>query len=202
MSISYPLSLPTSFSFRSLTLGLENSVGLSESPFSFKQQVYNFGGERWVLNVSYPPLSPTQAREVIAFLASLIGSYGTFLAGDPLMATARGVASGTPLIKGAGQTGRSLITDGWTPSQTNILRKGDYFQINQSLYMNLTDVNSNGSGEATLDISPPLRSTAVDNAPLIVSSPKQIFRLNSQPIWNAGAEQIYDIGFSAVEVIP
>jgi hypothetical protein len=202
MSITYPLSLPTAYSFESLQIGLETSVGRFESPFTYKQQTYDFGGERWMLNVSYAPLSADLARELIAFLASLAGVKGTFYANDPLMKTARGAASGTPLVKGASQTGRSLITDGWTPTVTNILRKGDYFQIGSSLYLNLNDVNSNGSGEATLDISPPLRNTATDNAPLIVSNPKQVFRLDSPATWSTSKELVYDISFSAVEVIP
>ncbi|GMR16369.1 MAG: hypothetical protein BMS9Abin31_0701 [Gammaproteobacteria bacterium] len=36
---------------------------------------------------------------------------------------------GTPLVKGASQTGSSLITDGWTNSVTGILLQGDEFTI-------------------------------------------------------------------------
>lgn len=202
MSITYPLSLPTAYSFESLNIGLESAVGAFNSPFTFKEQVYDFGGERWRFEISYAPLDVDQARELVAFLASLIGIKGTFYANDPLMKLPRGTASGTPLVKGASQTGRSLITDGWTPTVTNILRKGDYFQIGSSLYLNLNDVNSNGSGEATLDISPPLRNTATDNAPLIVSNAKGVFRLDAPPSWSTGKDKVYDFSFSAVEVIP
>lgn len=40
-----------------------------------------------------------------------------------------GVATGTPLVNGATQTGASLVTDGWTSSTTGILKKGDVFTI-------------------------------------------------------------------------
>lgn len=40
-----------------------------------------------------------------------------------------GVATGTPLVNGASQTGASLVTDGWTNSTTGILLDGDQFTI-------------------------------------------------------------------------
>lgn len=202
MTISYPLSLPTSKSYTALRFTLQPSIGVSESPYTFSQQVYDFGGERWVLEASFPPMEPDDARDYLAFLASLRGQYGTFMAGDPLMATPRGFATGTPLVMGGSQTGRSLVTDGWTAGVTNILRKGDYIQIAESMYLVLNDADSNGSGQATLDIAPPLRNTAIDNAPIITTSPKQKFRLDSPASWSGSAGRTFDISFSAVEVLP
>jgi hypothetical protein len=40
-----------------------------------------------------------------------------------------GVATGTPLVNGASQTGSSLITDGWTNDTAGILLDGDQFTI-------------------------------------------------------------------------
>lgn len=81
-----------------------------------------------------------------------------------------GVATGTPLVNGAGQTGASLVTDGWTNSTTGILKAGDVFtianvySINPQTYQStgilqqfvvLSDANSGAStGPATLSISP------------------------------------------------
>ena len=126
------------------------------------------------------------------------------LIGDPDGQTARGVATGTPLVKGASQLGNSLITDGWTPSITNILRAHDYIQLSSglttNLHVNLNDVNSDGAGDATLDIWPDLRISPLDNDPIIVTSAKGIFRLLS----NEFANQIntikhHTVQFSAIE---
>jgi hypothetical protein len=40
-----------------------------------------------------------------------------------------GPLGGTPLVNGASQTGASLVTDGWTASAANRLKKGDIFTI-------------------------------------------------------------------------
>lgn len=80
-------------------------------------------------------------------------------------------AASTPLTNGAGQTGSSLITDGWANSQTDLLRRGDVFtvggvyQVNPQSYANtgrlqqftvVTAATSDGSGNSTITISPPI----------------------------------------------
>lgn len=93
-----------------------------------------------------------------------------------------GVATGTPLVNGAGQSvtyanakatmTQTLVTDGWTASTTGILKKGDVFTIagvfavnvigKQTLpflrqFVVMEDADSGAStGPATLTISPPI----------------------------------------------
>lgn len=79
-----------------------------------------------------------------------------------------GTKSGTPLTNGAGQTGASLITDGWGNSEV-ILKQGDIFTLTGVNMVNTVektdlgvlqqfvataDVTSDGSGNATVPISP------------------------------------------------
>jgi hypothetical protein len=91
-----------------------------------------------------------------------------------------GIATGTPLIKGASQVGASLATDGWTATQTGILKKGDIITIGvqggvgvydvhpikktQASYLKqftvTADCNSDGSGNATVLISPAIVAAA------------------------------------------
>jgi hypothetical protein len=83
-----------------------------------------------------------------------------------------GNLGGTPLVNGASQTGASLITDGWSNSITQLLRKGNRFTIadvyavkpwtRQSIgalqqFVVKADVDSDGSGNATISIDPPIR---------------------------------------------
>ena len=178
-------------------------MGLSVSPNSFDSQVQEWSGQRWTVDVQLPPLTRDQARLWIAFLAALRGPRGTFYVFDPATILPYGPASGTPRVNGAGQTGNVLVTDGWTPSISGILKAGDKFQLGNFLYMVLQDADSNGSGQATLDIWPRLRSATVDDESLITVKPKGIFRLPNQinQLWSADEAQIYDVGFSAVEAI-
>lgn len=202
MTISYPLTLPTNPSPRVMTISAMFSVAVTESIFSFKSQTYQYTGEKWGLEIQYPPLTADQMRSIQAFLLCLKGGVGTFSAGDLLMTSPKGIATGTPLVNGGSQTGNSLSTSGWTAGQTGIMKAGDYFQIGSYLYMVLVDANSNGSGIATLDIFPRLRSSPANGAPLIISSPKGLWKLSNKIVgWSADQEKMYGVSFQAVEAI-
>jgi len=207
MAISYPLSTPTNKTVAEITLIARNVVGVSTSPFTFKQQTYQFSGQRWEADIKLPPMQRVNAEEWVTFLTSLYGQKGTFLLGDPLGATAQGSASttaGTPVVNGASQTGGTLAIDGLPASATNYLKAGDYIQLGtgatSQLYKVLTDASSNGSGEATLDIWPDLRSSPADGATVVVANAKGVFRLNDNASsWNINNMGLYGIAFGAVE---
>ena len=205
MAISYPLSLPTQSAIAKIRLTATDIVGISQSPFTAAQQVYKYPGQFWEADVTLPPMKRADAEYWVAFLLKLNGPYGTFLLGDPLGATARGIATGTPVVNGGSQTGNELVTDGWTTSQTGILKAGDYIQLGSGataqLYKILDDANSDGSGNATFTIWPSLRSSPADNATITVSSPKGVFRLTTLPSWDIDEASIYGLTFGAREAL-
>lgn len=207
MSISYPLSLPSQLAFSRVTFRARSAVGVSQSPFTFAQQVYAHQGDLWEADLELPPMTRAYAEDWLAFLLALNGREGTFLLGDTLYTTPRGIATGTPLVKGASQTGRTLITDGWTISTTGILKAGDWFQLgtgsSSRLHKVVQDADANGAGEATLEIWPRLRSSPADNAALTTAAPKGLFRLASNVrAWSLDVGQLISgFSFSAVEAI-
>lgn len=205
MAITYPLSFP-SVGIRSMNIRARNVVGISASPFTGQQQVYKHQGQWWEAEVTLPPMKRADAEQVVAFLLSLNGVYGTFLLGDPANTAPRGVGTGTPLVYGADQTGSELITDGWTTSTTGILKAGDWIQLGTGsatrLYKVLADANSDGSGIATLDIYPNLRQSPADNAQVTKSSPKGQWRLSSNDTnWSIDEASVYGITFACVEAL-
>ena len=168
--------------------------------------MYQYPGEWWEAEVTLPPMRGENARAWIAALVSMRGLYGQMYLGDWDGRTPNGTASGTPLVKGADQTGNSLITDGWTASVTGIMKAGDYLQIGsgieQRLHMVVADANSDGSGDATLSIEPALRVSPADNAALTVSSAKGVFRLASNETeWSANAVSTYGLTFAVKEYL-
>lgn len=206
MAITYPLSLPTSPGFVSASFGGQSSVSSTESPFTFDTQAQKNQGQRWGIDVTLPPMVRADAEEWIAFLMKLNGREGTFLIGDPAGKTARGVATGTPLVKGAAQTGNSLITDGWTINQTGIMKAGDYLQsgtgATSKLHKVLNDADSDGIGDATFDIWPEITTALADNAPLVVSNTVGLFRLTTNEMrWSIDTVKTYGLAFQATEVI-
>lgn len=204
MSISYPLALPAALKFASIKFQASSVVGMSQSPFTLQQQTQASAGQIIQVAVAIPPMKRAIAEECIAWRLKLNGREGSFLLGDPVGITPRGIATGTPLVNGASQSGNSLITDGWTVGVTNILRAGDWLQLGSGttarLYKNLNDVNSNGSGVATLDLWPSLRSSPSDNAPIVVASAVGKFMLASNVMeWDIAEAQIYGLQFTAME---
>lgn len=203
MAITYPLSLPSTPSFRSLLIMPEQVVPRIESPFTLQSQSYDYSGQRWKVEITYPPLSPDQYRSIKAFLLSLKGSQGTFFAGDPLDSAPSGVGSGIPVVNGDQLAGaNTLNVTGFTATTTNILKAGDNFQLGNYLYTNLKDVSSNGSGSCTLDIWPNLRAGVANGTSITLQYPKSLFKLDSEEVvFSTGVDRVYNISFVGVEAI-
>ena len=208
MAITYPLTIPTT-GIAQVNLIARNSVALTQSPFTFAQQVQKNTGARWEADVVLPPMKRADAEGWNTFFLKLYGPYGTFLLGDPNASAARGSASttpGTPVVNGASQTGNTLSIDGLPASATGYLKAGDYIQLgtgtSAQLYKVLDDVDSNASGEADLTIWPDLRSSPADNATVVVDDAKGAFRLaTSASSWTINAAGFYSMAFGAIEAL-
>jgi hypothetical protein len=207
MAITYPLSLPVATkAIQSIEIRAVNAVAYARSPFTFAGQAFAYAGQMWTADVSLKPMKRADAEQWNAWLLSLRGQLGTFLMGDSMGATARGVATGTPLVNGASQTGGSLVIDGATSSTTGWLKAGDYIQLGSGsssrLHKVLADANSDGGGNVTLDIWPHIRVAPADNAAVTVSDAKGLFRLSSNDQgFSINESAIYGITFAAMEAV-
>ena len=206
MAISYPVTFPASIGVSSINIRARTVVGVSASPFTGQQQVYRHQGQWWEAEVTLPPMKRSDAEQVIAFLLKMNGQYGTFLLGDFSSAAPRGVGTGTPLVNGASQTGDELVTDGWTADTTGILKAGDWIQLGSGsttrLHKVLDDVDSDGSGNATINIFPSLRESPADDDAVVVTNTKGRWRLSSNETeYSLDNASIYGITFACVEAL-
>lgn len=209
MAISYPLSLPTTIGIAQIELTAVNAIAVSRSPFTFDSQVHAYSGQMWQADVSIPPVRRDLAESWIAFLLSLRGQYGTFLLGDPNGVTPRGLASdlaGTPVVNGGGQTGGTLNVSGASRNKTGWLLAGDYIQLgsgaSSTLHKVLQNVDTDGSGNCSLELWPHIRTAPVSGSTVIVSNAKGLFRLASnQTSWSINEVSTYGITFGAIEAI-
>lgn len=206
MATSFPVSLPSQGT-RHVRVRQVSVVGVGKSPYTLEEQVQRHQGQAWSLEFDYPPMKRDVAEAVVAALCSLNGREGTFLFGDSANKTPRGVATGTPLVKGGGQTGEDLLTDGWTAGVTGILKAGDWIQLGSGstarLYKVLADANSDGSGNATLTLWPRISPIAVpvDNSAIVISSPKGLFRLTTDgQDWGIEVAKTYGLSVSAMSL--
>ena len=206
MAITFPLSLPSVGGISGITITMVDVVGVGESPFTLSQETFEHAGKGFEATVQVARMARAEAEQWIAFLAALRGRRGTFLMGDPIGATPRGVATGTPLVKGASQTGGTLLTDGWTPGVTGILKTGDWIQLGSGsssrMHKMLQDADSDGSGNATLELWPGPRTAPADNEAIVVSNAKSLWRLASNSrSYDIGTAMIIGLGFNCVEAL-
>lgn len=204
--ITYPLDFSTLLTPARIEIVPMTSEGSSESPFTLQEQIYVHAGARWMMNVDFPPCVRADAEELIGELLALNGREGTFLLGDPANRSPRGTAPGAPVVMGSGQSGKTLLSDGWTPSRSGILLRGDWLQLGTGASSELHKITAPASsdvyGGASLEIWPPIRTAPADNDAIVVTSPKGLWRLApGQGGWTIGLAKIYGIQFSALEAI-
>lgn len=198
------LVMPAAPGFLPGRFGLETNTQRFTSPYTNATQRLLLSGARWAATYNLPAMSRAQMAEWQAFLLSLEGGANTFSGSDPDGKTARGTPTGTPLVKGAGQTGSTLLIDGCTPNVANWLRTGDYIAVNGELKMVTADCTTNGSGEVTVSFMPRLRNSPPDNAVVTVTnaSCEMILVDDQQSMWNSARKLgFYEgLSFSAIEV--
>ena len=195
MAISYPLNTPTTIGIESIELRAVNAVAVSQSPFTYKQQVISHQGQIWSASVSIPSVRRDLAADWKAMLVALKGSVGTFLLGDPDYATPRGTVSGTPTLSGTAGDSTVSVT------MTGTLLAGDYIQLGTGSAARLHQVLVDQSGSGNLEIWPDLRST-YSGETVIYSSPKGVFRLGqSTTSWSIDNASFYGISFEAIEAL-
>ncbi len=194
MAITYPLTLPTSIGIANITLYANNAVAISQSPFTFQQQIIQHAGQRWTASVSIPPVRRDLAEPWNAFLLALKGPVGTFLLGDPNAKAPRGTASTATLTGTAGSSSPTI-------TMTGTLLAGDYIQLGSNGTSTLHKVLVNRSGSGTLEIWPKLRSS-VTNATVTLDNTVGRFRLSStQQSFSIDSASIYGISFDCVEAL-
>jgi len=195
MAISYPLTIPNQ-EFASMSMRLVRTTGFSESPFTYNQQVYQHSGAQWQAEVTLPPLTYAQAREWEAFFISLRGRRGTFLMGNPLVTAPQGTVSTAVLSGAASANDTSITVDGMTSGDT--ILAGDYFQLDNHLYMAVEDTTFTTSGDIVFE--PPLKAAQADDTALTLANPKGLWRMTSDQFgWNINNASIYGFTFACVE---
>lgn len=195
MAISYPLDTPTTIGIESIELRAMNAVAVSQSPFTYKQQVISHQGQIWSASVSIPSVRRDLAADWKAMLVALKGSVGTFLLGDPDYATPRGTINGSATLSGTAGDSTVSIT------MTGTLLAGDYIQLGTSSAARLHQVLVDQDGSGDLEIWPDLRST-YSGETVIYSSPKGVFRLGqSTTSWSIDNASFYGISFDAIEAL-
>jgi len=118
-------------------------------------------------------MSRSEFAPILAFIMKQRSQMESFQYVPPTIDDPLGVATGIISVNGNVSAGvNSVEIDGMANSTNGQLKAGDYFRFTgqTKVYMVIEDVNSNGSGQGTLNFEPPLRDNVSDNAVLIYSN--------------------------------
>ena len=181
----------------------QEAISSNRSPFTGQTQTYDWQNSWWEGQVSFKPMGRYSYDIWTAFLAQCRGQSNAFSIGDPKAALPKGVASGAPVVSGAGQTGYSLVTSGWTPETLSILLPGDLIQVGYRAYKVMDVVSTDNSGNATLAIWPNLRDQPQDGAPIKTRNCAGLFTLknNSGNKFSTNAGNYGLAGFAIKEAL-
>ena len=158
-------TFPSSPAFNSLSVKSIQPTFVSRT-ISGRRQARQIGGQFFSMTATFPPMTRVQFAPIDAFIMKQRGQYETFTLVLPVLSTGLGSPAGTPLIRGADQTGRTLATDGWTGG-ISIFKAGDYLKLDHDkVYKVVADVTSNASSSADtpITIEPALITSPADNS--------------------------------------
>lgn len=176
---SFPSITPSSSTFELVT-----NTRTYRSPLTNAVQTVGRRGSLWRATLQFNNLTGADRAAMQAFVTKLNGQEHRFNLHDHSF-TRRGTGGGTLRVNGANQSGASLVCDGATASITNYLREGDYVSFGNELHLITADSNSDGSGNVTFSIAPPIRKSPADDTAIDYTSPVSgVFMLASPASWS------------------
>jgi hypothetical protein len=167
------------------------------SDWTGRRQTLASGRGWWEAQITLPPIVGTgNINAWRSFIAKSRGTANDFQV--PVDPVAQSSATATPLVNGAGQTGRTLNTDGW-PLSSTVLQAGQFVTINNQLLQLTENVTSNGSGVATLTFEPPVRVSPADNATIEYKNPYCLMYFVEEPTLSVENGYVYSLSLNLRE---
>jgi hypothetical protein len=193
-TFSFPSIIPASSSFELVT-----NTKTFRSPLTNSVQTASRKGSLWKVGLSFNNLHGSERAEMQAFLTKLNGQEHRFTLHDHSYAR-RGIGIGTLTINGADQGGVNLVCSTTAAATTGYVKAGDYVSFNNELHMVTTDANSDGSGNITIAIAPPIRKPTINAGTVDYTSPVNgVFMLSSKSGWTNDPAGLSSFSLDAVE---
>lgn len=166
MAVALPTS-PGPLSIKAKPLRASNDL---QSPLGGKTQRINRLGDRFIFEVTMPPMDRDVAEVWIADLLQGIGSSVSLEWPQPLGGVG---APGTPVVNGAGQAGMAMNLRGF--SNGYVLKKGRFVSLVSGGRRQMVNISAQATasagGFAAVQFWPMLRFSPVDGAAVEVAQP-------------------------------
>ncbi len=171
---------------------------------NLKRQVRRRGGQRWQLDIEFPPMTRAEFAPIYAFAMKQQGQFETFIYIPPVISVTQGDTSESPVVDGAVSVGANSATiDGLTASQTGIIKAGDFFKFSghSKVYMATSDMDSDSGSHGTLNFAPNLLSSVADNESIFFASvPFNVAFTQDITQFNTDTTALFGFSMSLIEV--
>lgn len=201
------IALPSCPGLSEFELTMNDEVAVVSSPYVPGQNQTQAwpGADGWSASFTLPKMNRATAAPWRGFIAELRGMQNVLQIGYPSGCTPQGSPSGAPVCNTTGTnnltSATALVTDGWTPSTYGLLLPGDYIQLGYRLHQVCEAVNSDSSGNATIQIWPSLRESPANGTALMLTNCVGLFRLAAnQRTWHSDYTGLVSLSFKVVEV--
>ena len=202
MTVSYPLTMPSTPAFVTQQWSTIRGTGMSESPFTGGQQTVEFAYAKWKAVLTLPPMRRPTASAWTAFFAKLRGRRGPFLLGDQdakvpqINKITAGTINGDVTLSSNADIGDTVLNI----SGTTAFKAGDYIQLGSASSSRLYIVVEDQAGGSTIQVEPKLKASATSGSTVTYNSPQGLFRMDSNELmWDTNAVSVYGISFSCTE---
>lgn len=197
-------AFPTSPKFRALEFKNVRPVIMNHS-LSGRRVARQIGSQYFTFTVQMPPLQYDNAMDVFAFLQKQKGGFETFTIQYPTdNRGADKTETDIQVVSAHSASDGTIDLDGFSTSTSGVLKAGDLisFAGHSKVYMVQADVDSDGTGAATVLIEPNLATTLADNEAVTVNKPSFTVYLTSEEIlFTTDPSGFYSIQFEVREVI-
>lgn len=174
-----------------------------QSPLTNAIQTTTRKGSYWKTTATFNNLTGADRAKMQAFLAKLDGQvhrmyftdYGYNRSGNAPSGDS-GVAFS---VNGASQTGSSLVAHDATVSTTDYLKAGDYVAFNNEFHIVTADCDSDISGNVTIPIAPPIRTSPSDGAFINFTVPLAVMIVTSTASWDTRPGRVSNFTIEAIE---
>jgi hypothetical protein len=157
--MAYIGNFPTSTGFNSLNFQ-QNTITKQTKTQSGRSIRTTNATTLWSATLQFPTMTQEEFRPVQAFIALAQGALNEFDVILPSVSTSlsSGSAVSSKSVDGDHTAGDTTINISTTLTSQNLLKAGDVirFENHTKVYMVTSDINTDGSGDATLNIQPAL----------------------------------------------
>jgi len=179
---------------------LRSNTAVFQSPFNEALESQDRDGEHWAISMAFEQLQDVRRADLLAFLYKLNGAQHRFTVQDFSYAL-RGAGGGSPVVSGAGQTGKALNIATGPTNTTNWLRAGDKIGVAGLLHSVDADVDTDGGGNASIIVSPRIFAAPANSAPVEINTPTNTFALLSNSLSVMSKANESSVAFEAVSAL-